>query len=108
MKRRSGLHVISADTCRGPRIARKFAAGLPTSFAIPGPPTRLYRRLPMRIRSLAAQVAAVTLMAASQLRAQRAIDLTSDMLDRFLKGTDAENVEMGKSGDQLKTLDDNI
>jgi hypothetical protein len=62
----------------------------------------------MRIRTLAAQVAAVTLMAASQLRAQRVIDLTADMLDRYLKGADAENVETGKSGDQLKELDDKI
>jgi hypothetical protein len=62
----------------------------------------------VRIRTITAQVAFLTLAAASQLRAQRVIDLTADMLDRFLRGADAENVEMGKSGDQLKALDDKI
>ena len=62
----------------------------------------------MRLRHLTAQVALITFVAASQLRAQKVIDLTADMLDRFLRGADAENVEMGKSGDQLKDLDDKI
>lgn len=62
----------------------------------------------MRIRKLTAQVAFITLAAASQLRAQKVIDLTVDMLDRFLRGADAENVEMGKSGDQVKALDEKI
>lgn len=62
----------------------------------------------MRIRTLATQVAFLTVAAAAQLRAQRVIDLTTDMLDRFLKGADAENVETGKTGDQVKALDDKI
>jgi hypothetical protein len=62
----------------------------------------------VRVHRIAAQIAFLTFAAASQLRAQRAIDLTSDMLDRFLKGADAENVESGKTGDQLKELDDKI
>jgi hypothetical protein len=48
------------------------------------------------------------MLAASQLQAQRVIDLTSDLLDRFLKGADAEQVELGKSGDQLKEIDDKL
>ena len=62
----------------------------------------------MRLVKLTAQVAFITAIAVGQLQAQKAIDLTGDMLDRFLKGADAENVEMGKSGDQLKALDDKI
>jgi hypothetical protein len=59
----------------------------------------------MRIRSVVAHVAALTVLAASQVQAQRVIDLTSDLLDRFLKGADAEQVELGKSDDQLKEID---
>ena len=62
----------------------------------------------MRCRSILAQAALVAFLAAPQLHAQRAIDLTTDMLDRFLKGADTENIETGKSGDQLKSLDDRI
>jgi len=62
----------------------------------------------VRTRTIAAQVAFVAMAAASQLQAQKALDLTADGLDRFLKGADAENVEMGKTGDQLKELDAKI
>src|SRR5215210_4619594 len=50
----------------------------------------------------------LTVLAASQVQAQRVIDLTSDLLDRFLKGADAEQVELGSSGDQLKELDEKL
>jgi hypothetical protein len=53
-------------------------------------------------------VAFIAMAAASQLHAQKALDLTADGLDRFLKGADAENVEMGKTGDQLKEIDAKI
>lgn len=59
----------------------------------------------MRTRSLFAHAALLTVFAASQARGQRVIDLTSDLLDRFLKGADAEQVELGKSEDQLKAID---
>ena len=62
----------------------------------------------MRIRSAVSYVAVLTVLAASQVQAQRVIDLTSDLLDRFLKGADAEQVELGKSGDQLKEIDDKL
>src|ERR1044071_3885057 len=62
----------------------------------------------MRTRSLLSYVTVLTVLAASQLQAQRVIDLTSDLLDRFLKGADAEQVELGKSGDQLKEVDDKL
>ena len=59
----------------------------------------------MRIKSAVSYAAVLVVLAASQLHAQRVIDLTSDLLDRFLKGADAEQVELGKSDDQLKELD---
>lgn len=59
----------------------------------------------MRIRSAFAHLALLTLLVAPQLHAQRVIDLTSDLLDRFLKGADAEQVALGSSEDQLKELD---
>jgi hypothetical protein len=62
----------------------------------------------MRIRSFTAHVAFLTVVLASQARGQRVIDLTGDLLDRFLKGADAEQVELGKSGDQLKEIDEKI
>ena len=62
----------------------------------------------MQIRSAVRYAAVLTVLAASQLHAQRVIDLTSDLLDRFLKGADAEQVELGKSGDQLKELDEKL
>src|ERR1044071_7405447 len=62
----------------------------------------------MKIRSTFRYAAVLTVIAASQLQAQRVIDLTSDLLDRFLKGADAEQVELGKSGDQLKEIDDKL
>lgn len=62
----------------------------------------------MRTRRLLANAALLTLLVAPRLSAQRVIDLTSDLLDRFLKGADAEQVELGKSGDQLKDLDEKI
>jgi hypothetical protein len=62
----------------------------------------------VRTRRITAQIAFLTFAAASQLRAQRVIDLTADVLDRFLKGADVENVESGKTGDQLKDLDEKI
>ena len=62
----------------------------------------------MRIRSVVARAALLTVVAASQLQAQKVIDLTSDLLDRFLKGADAEQVELGKSEDQLKAIDEKL
>jgi len=62
----------------------------------------------VRFRKLIAQVALITAAAASQLHAQRVIDLTVDMLERFLKGANAENVELGNSGDRVKEIDDKI
>src|ERR1044072_54741 len=62
----------------------------------------------MRIRSVFSYAVVLTVLAASQVQAQRVIDLTSDLLDRFLKGADAEQVELGKSGDQLKELDEKL
>jgi hypothetical protein len=62
----------------------------------------------MRTRNLFAHAALITVFAASQVQAQRVIDLTSDLLDRFLKGADAEQVELGKSGDQLKEIDEKL
>jgi hypothetical protein len=62
----------------------------------------------MRIRSVFAHVALLTVVAASQLQAQKVIDLTSDLLDRFLRGADAEQVELGQSEDQLKELDEKL
>src|SRR3954467_1928503 len=62
----------------------------------------------MRIKSAVLYVAVLTVIAASQLQAQRVIDLTTDLLDRFLKGADAEQVELGKSGDQVKELDEKL
>jgi hypothetical protein len=62
----------------------------------------------MRIRNLFAHAAAITVLAASQLQAQKVIDLTSDLLDRFLKGADAEQVELGKSEEQLKAIDEKL
>jgi hypothetical protein len=62
----------------------------------------------MRIRSVLAHVAVLTTLAASQVQAQRVIDLTSDLLDRFLKGADAEQVELGSSQDQLKAVDEKL
>lgn len=59
----------------------------------------------MRVQSIVAKVALLTCIAASQLQGQKVIDLTSDLLDRFLKGADAEQVELGKSEDQLKEID---
>jgi hypothetical protein len=62
----------------------------------------------MQIKSAIKYAAVLTVLAASQLQAQRVIDLTSDLLDRFLKGADAEQVELGSSGDQLKALDEKL
>jgi hypothetical protein len=62
----------------------------------------------MRIRNLFAHAVVITVLGASQLQAQRVIDLTSDLLDRFLKGADAEQVELGKSEDQLKEIDEKL
>jgi hypothetical protein len=62
----------------------------------------------MQIKSAVRYAAVLTVLAASQLQAQRVIDLTSDLLDRFLKGADAEQVELGSSGDQLKALDEKL
>ena len=62
----------------------------------------------MQIKSAIRYAAVLTILAASQLQAQRVIDLTSDLLDRFLKGADAEQVELGSSGDQLKALDEKL
>ena len=62
----------------------------------------------MRFRTLTAQVAIAACAVAAPLHAQKALDLTADGLDRFLKGADAENVEMGKTGDQLKEIDNKI
>jgi hypothetical protein len=62
----------------------------------------------MQIKSAIRYAAVLTVLAASQLQAQRVIDLTSDLLDRFLKGADAEQVELGSSGDQLKALDEKL
>lgn len=62
----------------------------------------------MRTRNLFAHAALITVFAASQLQGQRVIDLTSDLLDRFLKGADAEQVELGKSEDQLKEIDEKL
>lgn len=62
----------------------------------------------MRLRNTFAHVALLTVLAASQLQAQKVIDLTSDLLDRFLKGADAEQVELGKSEDQLKEIDEKL
>src|ERR1041385_271983 len=69
---------------------------------------RIPRRIPMRFRMLTAQVAIAACAVAAPLHAQKALDLTADGLDRFLKGADAENVEMGKTGDQLKEIDNKI
>src|SRR5688572_16328954 len=62
----------------------------------------------MQIKSAIRYAAVLTVLAASQLQAQRVIDLTSDLLDRFLKGADAEQVELGSSGDQLKEIDEKL
>ena len=62
----------------------------------------------MKTKNAISYAAVLMVMAASQLQAQRVIDLTSDLLDRFLKGADAEQVELGKSGDQLKEIDDKL
>ena len=62
----------------------------------------------MQIKSAIRYAAVLTVIAASQVQAQRVIDLTSDLLDRFLKGADAEQVELGSSGDQLKALDEKL
>src|SRR3954452_2174564 len=59
----------------------------------------------MRIKNVVAHAALLMALAAPQLQAQKVIDLTSDLLDRFLKGADAEQVELGKSDDQLKEID---
>src|ERR1043166_9670737 len=71
-------------------------------------PPQYPRRIFVRTRTIAAEVAFIAMAAASQLHAQKALDLTADGLDRFLKGADAENVEMGKTGDQLKEIDAKI
>ena len=62
----------------------------------------------MRIRSATTYAVVLTILAAPQLRAQKVIDLTNDLLDRFLKGSAAEQVELGNSEDQLKELDEKI
>src|SRR4051812_2891389 len=62
----------------------------------------------MRTRRLFAHAAALTLLAVSQVRAQKVIDLTTDLLDRFLKGTQAEQVELGSSEDQIKAIDEKL
>src|SRR3954468_11199091 len=96
-----GIEQAISAPCRSPCRPR-FSAAFPQATI------SVSRRTHVRIRSITAQVVFLTVAAASQLRAQRVIDLTADMLDRFLRGADAENVEMGKSGDQLKELDDKI
>lgn len=52
--------------------------------------------------------AVLTLVGASQLQAQKVIDLTSDLLDRFVKGADAEQVELGQTEDQIKAIDEKL
>jgi hypothetical protein len=59
----------------------------------------------MRLKSAFAYAVVLTVVATSHLQAQKVIDLTSDLLDRFLKGAAAEQVELGKSEDQLKEID---
>jgi hypothetical protein len=62
----------------------------------------------MRTRRILAHAVALSLLATPQLRAQKVIDLTTDLLDRFLKGTQTEQVELGSSEDQIKAIDDKL
>jgi hypothetical protein len=51
----------------------------------------------------------LAVVAAYPLHAQRgAIELTADLLDRFLRGYDAEQAELTKVDPQIKELDDKI
>jgi hypothetical protein len=62
----------------------------------------------MRVRHVFALFAALALTVAQPLHAQRAIDLTADMLDRFLTAYDTEQSEMQKVDPQLKEVDEKI
>jgi hypothetical protein len=63
----------------------------------------------MRFRHAFALFGLLAAALASPLHAQRgAIDLTADLLDRFLRGYDAEQAELTKVDPQIKELDDKI
>src|SRR4051812_10859208 len=71
----------------------------------PRPPRRIKYMRYARIWTLAA----VALVVAMPLHAQRgAIDLTVEMLDRWLNGTKTEKTEMGNVNAQLREQDEKL
>jgi hypothetical protein len=62
----------------------------------------------MRFRYIVAVLAVFAFTSAQPIQAQRAIDLTADLLDRFLTAYDTEQEEMKKVEPQLKEVDEKI